>query len=159
TSYITNAMPGDIKYVDINGDGVIDDFDRARDLGHPLTPEIIYGFGFNVGYRGFYLNTFFQGAGNVSVDLNNQPNAIQPFYSGIEYSNVRQEIIDSRWTPENPSQDVFFPRVRIGEISNTWTRSTWWVRDGAFLRLKNVEAGYSFDTEKLSRGKVRSARI
>lgn len=159
TSYLTNVMPGDIKYVDINGDGIIDDFDRVRNLGHPLFPEIIYGFGMNFGYKGFYLNAFFQGAGNVSVNLMTDRQVMNPFEGGLEYSNVRQEIIDSRWTPENPSQDVFFPRVRIAERSNTWTRSTWWVRDGAFLRFKNVEVGYNFDTEKLFRGKVRNARV
>src|SRR5699024_8303125 len=110
SAYVSQVMPGDIKYVDRNNDGVIDNFDRGRDSHHPSVPELIYGFGFNVDYKRFYLNTFLQGAGNVSVNLNNQENAFMPFHWGVEESNVRQEIVESRWTQENPSQDVFFPR-------------------------------------------------
>lgn len=159
TNYISQVMPGDIKYVDLNGDGVIDDFDRVRDTHHPLNPELIYGFGLNLGYKRFYLSAFLQGADNVSVNLNSNASTLMPFHWGVQESNVRQEIVDSRWTAENPSQDVFFPRVRVTEMANTWTQSTWWVRDGSFLRLKNVEAGYSFDTEEITKGKIRAARL
>ena len=60
---------GDIKYKDINGDGIIDSYDKVRGVGHPKVPEIVYGFGLNIEYKGFYASAFFQGAGNCSVLL------------------------------------------------------------------------------------------
>ncbi|MGN6493178.1 MAG: SusC/RagA family TonB-linked outer membrane protein [Agriterribacter sp.] len=157
--WLPDPMPGDIKYKDLNGDGVIDDFDRVKDAAHPVVPEIIYGFGANLGYKGFYVSVFFQGAGNASVNLANQGNAFLPFHWGLEESNVRKEIVESRWTQENPSQDVFFPRLRVANTSNTSTYSTWWIRNGAFLRLKNVEAGYNFTTRLLEYIKMKTGRI
>ncbi|MFC6999151.1 SusC/RagA family TonB-linked outer membrane protein [Rufibacter roseus] len=154
-----NPLPGDIKYKDLNNDGVVDDFDRTIDQFDPYIPEIIYGFGLNVMYKGFYGSVFFQGADNVTVNLNNQANAFMPFHWGLTESNVRQEIVESRWTEENPSQDVFFPRLRQQSMGNTNTLSTWWLRDGAFLRLKNVEFGYNFGPKVLALGRMKAARI
>lgn len=159
STLITNPLPGDIKYADLNGDGVIDDFDRVKDYAHPTVPEIIYGFGLNVGYKGFNAGMFFQGAGNVSTNLNSQPDAFMPFHWGLLESNVRREIVDSRWTPENPSQDVFFPRLRVADMKNTNTTSSWWVRDASFLRLKNVELSYNFSEVLKEGSKLRFARI
>ena len=125
----------------------------------PLFADSAMNFGLNVEYKGLYLNTFFQGAANTSVDLNNQANAFMPFHWGIEESNVRQEIVDSRWSEANPSQDVLFPRLRVTNMGNTNTLSSWWLRDGSFLRLKNVELGYMFDTDRISRGYMKAARL
>jgi TonB-linked SusC/RagA family outer membrane protein len=158
-TWVPTLMPGDIKYTDLNEDGIVNDLDRVKDVAEPLIPEIIYGFGLNAEYKGFYLSTFFQGAGNVSVDLNNQANAFMPFHWGIEESNVRQEIVENRWTEGNPSQDAFFPRLRVTNMGNTNTLSTWWLRDGSFLRLKNVEFGYVFDTDRFGKGYMKAARL
>lgn len=159
TRYVGQVMPGDIKYKDLNGDGIVDDLDRAKDVANPTVPELIYGFGLNAEWKGFYASVFFQGAGRVSININDQSNAFMPFHWGIDESNVRQEIVDSRWTQENPRQDVFFPRLRISEMANTNTASTWWVKDGSFIRLKNVEAGYNFNSKLIQRAKMRNARI
>src|SRR3546814_680085 len=121
TNYVSQVMPGDIKYKDLNDDGVIDDFDRIKDAMNPTVPELIYGFGVNAGWKGFYASVFFQGAGNVSLNINNQANAYMPFHWGVDESNVRMEILESRWTEQNPSQDVFFPRLRAVEMANTNT--------------------------------------
>src|SRR5690606_11700323 len=111
-------------------------------------------------YAGFYFNIFFQGAGNTSLNLNNQPVFFQPFGEGLFRSSVRQEIIESRWTESNPVQDVFFPRISIQNRANTnQTRNTWWYRDASFLRLKNIEFGYNFQTSFLERANIRSIRI
>jgi TonB-linked SusC/RagA family outer membrane protein len=158
-TWVPILMPGDIKYSDLNGDGIINDLDRIKDAADPLVPEIIYGFGLNLEYKNFYLNTFFQGAGNVSLSLNDQANAFMPFHWGVEESNVRQAIVDSRWTEENPSQDVLFPRLRVTNMGNTNTLSTWWVRDAAFIRLKNIELGYVVNTSKFGKGYLKAARI
>jgi len=158
-SMLQDPMPGDIKYVDLNNDGVIDNFDRANDVAEPTVPEIIYGFGVNLGYKGFYASVFFQGAGNASTNLNNQANAFMPFHWGVLESNVRQEIVDSRWTESNPSQNVFFPRLRVSNMTNTNTFSTWWIRDASFLRLKNVEFGYNFTSQLLQKVHMKAARL
>lgn len=159
TNYVAQVLPGDIKYRDMNGDGIIDDLDRVKDAAQPTVPEMIYGFGLSAEWKGFYASVFFQGAGRVSVNINDQANAFMPFHWGIDESNVRMEVVESRWTEQNPSQNVFFPRLRVSEMSNTNTASTWWVRDGSFIRLKNVEAGYNFNTKLIQRAKMRNARI
>lgn len=159
TNYVSQIMPGDIKYVDMNGDGLIDDFDRVKDAANPTVPELIYGFGLNAEWKGAYLNVFFQGAGNVSVNINDVANSFMPFHWGVEESNVRMEVVESRWTEANPRQDVFFPRLRVTEMANTNTASTWWVRDASFLRFKNIEAGYNFSSKWLQYARMRTARV
>lgn len=166
-----NPKPGDIKYIDQNEDGVVDDnLDIVRDFAGPDIPEIIYGFGVNVGYRRFYTNLFFQGAANVSINLltsggGNGNRTLVPFYEGVLASSIRQEIIDSRWTEENPSQDVLYPRVSMQDRNNTvyntgtGTGSSWWAKDASFLRLKNVELGYVFSGDALSKRNLSQARI
>lgn len=156
-----NPKPGDIKYVDQNGDGVVDtNLDIVRDYVQPTVPEVIYGFGANFDYQGFYFNIFFQGAGNVSLNLNNQPVFFMPFGEGLTRGSVRQEIVESRWTEENPSQNVFYPRLSYANRANTNpTNNTWWYRDASFIRLKNIEFGYNFKSELLNQLKARSMRL
>lgn len=127
-----SPLPGDLKFKDLNGDGIVNEFDRSQDVANPIVPEIIYGFGLNLQYKGIYASVFFQGANNVSTNLNNQGNAFLPFQWGLTESNVRQEILESRWTEQNPSDNVFFPRVRVENLGNTNTATTWWVRDASF---------------------------
>lgn len=154
-----NPKPGDIKYKDLNGDGIVDNnFDIVSDMVQPSVPEIMYGFGVNLDYKGAYLNIFFQGAGNVSLDLLGA-RAFIPFYEGLEASNVRQEIINSHWTKENPSQDVLYPRITHAGIVNTNTPSTWWLRDASFVRLKNLEFGYNLPKKIASKIKLNQATI
>jgi TonB-linked SusC/RagA family outer membrane protein len=156
--------PGDIKYADLNGDGKIDQFDRKRGVGNPYTPEVIYGFGFNAEYKGFYASVFFQGAGRTSVVLGgNTPEGWFPFNWGFDQSNFRQFALD-RWTPsvaeKNPDYQPLMPRLHTSNSNNgNRVASTWWLRDASFLRLKNAEIGYNFSTRLLSRTKLKTARI
>src|SRR5690606_16706029 len=134
-----NPKPGDIKYIDQNGDGVVDNnLDVIRGYTHPTVPEIIYGFGTNITYKGIYAGFFFQGAGNVALNLVSPgigQRTFTPFYEGLASSAVRQEIIESRWTVENPSQDVLYPRVDANNGTNTMLASnTWFYRDASFVR-------------------------
>ncbi|MGJ1389875.1 SusC/RagA family TonB-linked outer membrane protein [Sphingobacterium spiritivorum] len=154
-----SPLPGDLKFKDLNGDGIVNEFDRSQDVANPIVPEIIYGFGLNLQYKGIYASVFFQGANNVSTNLNNQGNAFLPFQWGLTESNVRQEILESRWTEQNPSDNVFFPRVRVENLGNTNTATTWWVRDASFLRLKNVEIGYTLPKSLIERLKFRNTRL
>lgn len=154
--------PGDIKYKDVNGDGKVDSFDMQRGRhGNPNNPEIVYGFGLNVEYKGFYVSSFFQGTGNTSVIFGGAtPEGWYPFAWGVDQSNYRSFAMD-RWTEANPSQDVMMPRIhsRNTNNANNQVPSTYWLRDGSFLRLKNVELGYNIPKPFLNKMKVKSARV
>lgn len=155
----SNLMPGDIKYKDLNGDGIINQFDQTRYEGKPAVPELIYGLGLNIDYKGFYTNVFFQGAGNTSVVLaGDNPQGFFPFQWGIDESSARSEVAN-RWTENNPSQDVLFPRIRTNSFPHNSAASTWWLRDASFLRLKNIEVGYQFNNLTLNRFGFTAFRI
>ncbi|MGL4781352.1 MAG: SusC/RagA family TonB-linked outer membrane protein, partial [Bacteroidales bacterium] len=155
----SGLRPGDIKYKDLNGDGKIDSNDQMVDVGHPSIPEIVYGFGFNAEWKGLYAGIFFQGAGNTSTVLGaNTGHAFFPFVRGIEESAVR-DVVANRWTEANPSQDVMFPRLHSGAFPNNTAASTWWQRDASFIRLKNVEVGYTFNPKTLSKMRLKGLRV
>ncbi|MCH5597440.1 SusC/RagA family TonB-linked outer membrane protein [Niabella ginsengisoli] len=151
--------PGDIKYVDLNSDGIIDQFDQSRHLSKPTTPEVVYGFGASYGYKGFSINVFFAGVANTQAVLGSSvPQGFFPFRFNVDETGVRT-IARDRWTEANPSQDVLFPRLRTGTNTNNETASTWWLRDMSFLRLKNVELGYELPQTILERISMSNARV
>lgn len=153
------TKPGDIKLKDLNGDGVIDDFDVVKDAANPTVPEIVYGFGLNLDYKGFYASVFFQGTGNVSTVLGqaNGP-GFHPFAWGDRTSGTRIQALD-RWTEENPRQDVLYPRLSSSSNFNNRANSTWWLRDASFIRLKNIELGYNFKKSIAQKMHMQAARI
>ncbi|MDD3787901.1 MAG: TonB-dependent receptor [Petrimonas sp.] len=128
--------PGDIKYIDQNGDNKITALD-ATAIGGPRIPEIVYGFGINTKYKNVDFGVFFQGVGNTWQILGGEnwlPG--QTLGSGNIFTNV-----NDRWTEDNPSQNVFWPRLSRQALVNNSAPSTWWLKDMSFLRLKNVELG------------------
>ncbi|WP_316788988.1 TonB-dependent receptor [Pedobacter frigoris] len=154
--------PGDIKYKDLNNDGKIDGFDRQRGgVSNPSNPEIVYGFGFNVEYKGFYASTFFQGTANTSVIFGSAiPEGWHPFSWGVDQSSYRT-FATNRWTEANQGEGVLMPRIHSANVNNAnnTVASTFWLRNGAFLRLKNVEVGYNIPKPLLSKLKIQSARL
>ena len=132
-----DAMGGDIKYKDINKDGVIDDFDMVP-IGYPTHPEIIYGFGLSSGYKKLDLSFFFQGLGQESFWLDT--NATAPFIGNQQLLKV---YADSHWSESNRDLYAIWPRLSNITNSNNNKVSTWFMQDGSFLRLKSVELGYS----------------
>lgn len=157
--------PGDIRYADLNDDGLIDEKDNSYYAAGSTKPEKTYGFGFDVEYKGFFASVFFQGAGNVSTVLGSggrttgrNKEYFFPFQGSIIETSVRQEVFD-RWTEANPSQDVMFPRLHSSSNTNNTLPSTWWQRNASYLRLKNVEVGYSFSKKTLAPAKLAAARI
>ncbi len=152
--------PGDIKYVDMNGDGIIDSNDKVRGIGHPYkTPEINYGFGLNAEWKGIYASIFFSGVANTSILLAEGNSTFWPFNWGAEKGNVRTAFRD-RWTTENPSEDVFSPRLHLG-YGNSINKepSTWWLKSGSFLRLKNLEIGYVLQPKALKVIRLSGLRV
>lgn len=136
----TTVRPGDIKYRDMNDDGVIDASDQGY-IGGTSTPRIVYGFGANVQYRNFDLSFFFQGTGDVHRVIGGTQYFIPGSGQGV-LGNVYTNYTDC-WTEDNPSQDVFWPRLSESTNPNNNVASTWWKKDIAFLRLKSIEVGYS----------------
>lgn len=153
---------GDIKYKDINGDGKIDNLDFVP-IGHPVTPEIIYGFGLSMTYKRFDFNFFFQGMARESFWLN-QDN-VTPFIDGdggdgrVGQNAVLQAIASDYWSESNRNSYAFWPRLANYNIDNNRQTSTWFMQNGSFLRLKSVDVGYSFPPSMLKRFKVSDFRI
>ncbi|MFK8058660.1 MAG: SusC/RagA family TonB-linked outer membrane protein, partial [Polaribacter sp.] len=134
----TNSyLPGDIKYKDVNNDGVINESDEVP-IGRPNVPEIVYGFGFSVKYKNFDFSAFMQGVARTSFLIN--PNDISPF---VNERNALSIIADNHWSENNPNPNAFWPRLSTYAIDNNQKQSTWWLRSGDFLRLKNIEFGYT----------------
>jgi len=150
-------LGGDIKYRDVNGDGQITDLDRVA-IGYPTTPEMIYGFGGTVGGKGLDFSFYFQGSARSSFFIN--PENISPFYlNGGSQNGLLQVIADSYWSEENRNLYAFWPRLSENIIANNNQRSTWWMRSGAFLRLKTVEVGYTFKESLMKRLKAKNLRV
>ena len=138
SSSANSYMPGDIKYTDVNNDGVINELDRVP-IGKPTVPEIVYGFGVSASYKGYDFSVFMQGVARTSFFIN--PNDISPF---VNERNALNVIANNHWSINNPDPNAFWPRLSTYSIANNEQQSTWWQRDGDFLRLKNVEIGYTF---------------
>ena len=155
----SGVKPGDIKYKDLNGDGVINEYDKVQDVGNPSVPELMYGFGFNAEYKGWYAGVFFQGAGKTSTVLGaNNSSSFFPFEWGVDESSLRAEALD-RWTESNPNPNAMFPRLHTGVFENNTAPSTHWLRDASFLRFKNLELGYNFKPQHISKLGIQSLRV
>jgi TonB-linked SusC/RagA family outer membrane protein len=135
-----NYMAGDIKYRDVNGDGVIDANDMVP-MGYPSEPEINYGFGFSLGYKDFDFSTFFTGIARVSFMI--EANTLTPFVrDGGKVNGLLDAIAKNHWSEENRNPYAFFPRLSTEQIENNNQNSSWWIRNGSFLKLSSIEIGY-----------------
>lgn len=152
-----DIRPGDIKFKDLNGDGVIDAYDQTV-IGTGDVPFILYGFGFDLTYKKFSLGAFFQGQAKASIVLGGQ--SIQPF-SGDGGTGNTYAVITDRWTPENPNQHAFYPRLAFGGPKNANNNqvSTWWQKDASFVKLRTLKASYTFSKGTFQRIGIKSAYI
>ena len=150
-----DTRPGDIKYKDINGDGLINEYDEVP-IGWGNIPEIIYGVGFSVGWKNLSLTAMFQGAAHVDTMLSGE--GVLPFAQGSGRGNLLSNITD-RWTEQNPRQDAFYPRLSIGTINMNYEKSTWWLKNTSYLRLKNVELSYTLPDRWMKHIRLENARI
>jgi hypothetical protein len=123
-------------------------------MGYPTDPEIIYGFGFSVGYKNFDLSAFFQGSARSSFWISYWD--VSPF---IDQHALIQGIADDYWSEDNRSPHAFWPRLTSVPNYNNNQTSSWFMRDGAFLRLKNAELGYTLPRQLSSKIRMSSARI
>ena len=145
------VRPGDIRYVDRNGDGVINQDDRFI-LGNPF-PRYTFGATYTADYKGFDLLVFVQGVGKRSLYIRGE--GVEAFHNNWE--NVYQQHLD-RWTPTNPNGS--YPRLTIGTAStNNNQGSDYWLRDGAYARLKNVQLGYTLPAMLTKKAYIQRLRI
>ena len=144
---------GDIRYLDVNGDGVITEADKVP-IGNPTYPEIIYGFGVSMGYRGFDLSLFFQGLANESFFIDAK--GTSPF--GGE-NQLLKAYADSHWSEDNPDIYALWPRLSPTANKNNYQTSTWWMRDGSFLRLKQMEFGYTLPRRVTRKAHIENLRF
>ena len=144
---------GDIKYTDVNNDGVINDADMVP-IGYPTSPEIIYGFGVSAGYKGFDLSVFFQGLANESFWIN--ATETHPFYNNTQ---LLKAYSDNHWSEDNRDIYALYPRYSAYLNKNNTATSTWWMRDGSFLRLKQLEFGYTFPNKWTRKAHCEGLRI
>ena len=153
-------MPGDIKYKDINGDGIIDVNDQVP-IGYPTTPEIIYGFGISSSYKNFDLSFFFQGSARSSffIDAYRTSPFIDTSGGAIGNNALLNAWANDHWSENDRNLYASWPRLSDQVIDNNNRNSTWWLRDGGFLRLKSLEVGYSINTEKFDKIKLESFRV
>lgn len=160
-------QPGDIKYKDINGDGKIDDNDQVA-IGATTKPNMIYGFGTSVNWKGLDVNFLFQGAGKSTYFIDGS--TVQMFSLGDGWGNVLTEMANSnRWidteTAEklgitaNEDPNAEYPRLSYGSNPNNFRKSTYWLRNGAYLRLKTLEVGYTLPTNLVNKIHFNKVRI
>ncbi|MBZ4187372.1 SusC/RagA family TonB-linked outer membrane protein [Niabella beijingensis] len=155
---------GDIKYRDINGDGQITVADMVP-IGLPGTPQISYGFGPSIRYGVFDLGFRFQGNARTSFLIN--PRDISPFVIPEANRNipgqaqVMQAVADNYWSEGNQNLYAFYPRLGTDAniIANNLQPSTWWLRNGDFLRLKLIELGYSMPNNLAHSLGIKACRI
>ncbi len=145
---------GDIKYKDINRDGKITDLDKVP-LGYPTVPDIVYGFGLSGGWKGFDLSCFFQGLARESFWLD--ASATAPFIDG--QSALLKAYADDHWSEDNRNLYALWPRLSQTLISNNLQYSSWFMRDGSFIRLKSVEFGYTLPAKLISKAKMTNLRL
>jgi TonB-linked SusC/RagA family outer membrane protein len=158
---------GDIKYIDVNNDGKITEMDMVP-IGNPTVPEIVFGFGLSVGYKGWDASVFFQGAANESFWIN--AHATSPFNNETQ---LLQAYADSHWSEANQDMYALWPRLSTKVNGNNvpgayfdesgnpqWgTLNTWFMRDGAFLRLKQAEVGYTIPGKWQQKFRIQTLRI
>ncbi|NLR58714.1 TonB-dependent receptor [Chitinophaga polysaccharea] len=153
----SQVKPGDIKYKDLNGDGIINSADVTK-IGRGDIPAVVYGFGADISYKGFNLTFLFQGLSDADRLLSGS--AVIPFNGGGGVTNAFS-IATDRWTEDNPRQDAFYPRLAYGEAENknNTQASSWWVKDVSFIRLKQLQLAYNLPGSWLQRIGIRNAAI
>ncbi len=154
---------GDIKYTDVNGDGVITNADMVP-IGYPTSPEIIYGFGVSIGHKGFDVSVFFQGLGRESfwIDATSAYSTKYNKYGTAPFVNNGQLLkaySDSHWSEDNRDIYALYPRYSAYENHNNTQVSTWWMRDGSFVRLKQMEFGYTLPQKLTNKIHIDNLRV
>ncbi len=158
-----DVLPGDIKYKDVNGDGVITTDDMVP-IGYKNTPGLMYGFGFSASWRNLAVNALFQGAGKRTFFVGgNGPHA---FHDGAT-GNILQRMLDeNRWIPaeisgtkDTEDPNALWPRLTYTNNNNNNRPSTFWMKNGRYLRFKNLEVTYNVPRKFIAPAHLTSLRL
>jgi TonB-linked SusC/RagA family outer membrane protein len=157
---------GDIKFRDVNRDGVVDKLDMVP-IGFPTTPEITYGFGLSAKYSGVDISAFMQGTARRSfwIDVRQSSPFVAYRYSSSELSgyNLQNQLLkviaDNHWSEEDRDIYAFWPRLSSNVNENNAQKSTWFMRDGSFLRVKQIEVGYTLPARFTRKAKIENMRL
>jgi TonB-linked SusC/RagA family outer membrane protein len=152
TQLFGRNRPGDLKYKDMNEDGFVDDLDMKA-IGKSTIPELIYAANAGVSFKGIDFSVLFQGVGERSVVLSG--NAVKPF---VDNAMITPWAASGRWTPAT-SETANYPRLSTMDNANNYRTSTFWLRDGSYIRLKNIELGYTLPTTVTKRVKIEKCRF
>lgn len=150
------VRPGDIRYVDINHDNVIDDYDRVP-VGFSRNPEMMFGFGGSMAFRGFDLSVHFTGATRVTTFLNGAD--MWPFSLEFPQYNISREYYDNRWRDGRNNEGALYPAVINGNNTNNYQLSTQYMRDASYIRLKNAEIGYTLPERVSAHAHISKVRL
>lgn len=158
-SQFGTVKAGDIKYKDLNNDGQIDAYDQTY-ISRGDVPTTVYGFGFTIGWKDLSVGMMFQGVAGAERVLNGS--SVNPFNGGGGSGNLYSNIGD-RWTEENPDQNAFYPRLSYGSETtsniNNFQKSTWWVRNMNFLRLKTLQISYNLPKPWVNKVHLKNAAV
>lgn len=152
-----NLKPGDIKYLDLDNNGIINSMDETA-IGGTWDPEIIYGFGLSLAYKSIDLGVNFQGSGRT-YSMIGRGNEFMPGSNMGTTGNIYANALNDRWKPDNPRQDAFYPRLTYGRDTHNSQSSTWWLKNMSMLRMKNLEVGYSFPKNWIRNIALSNARV
>lgn len=157
-----SVQPGDIKYKDVNGDGVINDGDRVA-IGATTKPNLIYGMGISAQWKGLDVNLHFQGAGKSTFFIDGP--SVYAFSSGT-WGNILSDLVENRWidssisnNPATENPNASYPRLSYRGSGNNFRQSTYWLRNGSYLRLKTLEIGYSLPKSMVNKIHFNSMRL
>ena len=156
-----HPQPGDIRYVDLNGDGVINTNDRKA-IGYRDVPEIYYGFGASLEWKGIDFAFFFKGVNHVSLNMMSQAKflvtGITSTDGRFETSNMLSDLYGNYWTPERPG--ATYPRLTyLNESTNNTQVSDFWTRDASYISLQNVELGWTLPAKWTTKMRMSALRV
>lgn len=150
----STVKPGDIKYQDINGDGMIDANDVTKIGYSGIAPEIFYNIHAGLDYKGIGFDLMFQGVGRYTANLN----AKGMYWPLLNSTSLSQQYYDGRWTSSNPN--ATFPRLSTTSNANNYQTSTFWQRNRSFLKLRNVEVYYIIPKSLMAKtGFIKTAKV
>lgn len=145
------VRPGDLKYKDQNGDGIIDNTD-VYPIGRPNLPEITLGLSSGFSFKGFDMNVIFQGITNYTIYLGGS------YFEAFQNNGKVSRIALGRWT-ESTKDEATFPRLSSQNNMNNYQNSSFWQRDGSFIKLRSLELGYTFYGSIFEKFNIDNARI
>jgi len=158
--FFGKVQPGDIKYKDLDGDGKVDQND-VTSVGKSALPDLVYSFGLNLNYKAFDLSVFFQGSKGSSVNiLSSATTQVQAF---VNNTNAF-EIAKGAWA-YYPNQGIdirataTYPRLTTTTNSNNYRTSSFWIKDNSYLRIRNIELGFTLNPNVISKVGLSKCRV